>query len=67
MRIDPAEARAFLEAHPEVESVQVLITDAGGVARGKSIARDELTTLYTHGRNVAGSILGLDMRGEDVE
>lgn len=67
MRPDPAEADAFLEAHPEVETVQVLITDASGVARGKNIARDELAALYTHGRNVAGSILGLDMRGEDVE
>ena len=62
-----AEALEFLERHPDVEAVQVLITDLGGVARGKSIAREELETLYRSGRNVAGSILGLDLRGEDVE
>ena len=62
-----AEALEFLDRHPDVETIQVLITDLGGVARGKSIARQELETLYRSGRNVAGSILGLDLRGEDVE
>lgn len=61
------EALGFLAAHPEVEAVQLLITDPGGVARGKSIAREELEALYRRGRPVAGSILGLDLRGEDVE
>ena len=66
-RPDPQEALDFLAAHPDVEAIQVLITDAGGVARGKSLAREELEALYRNGRNVAGSILGLDLRGEDVE
>jgi glutamine synthetase len=66
-RADVAEALEFLQRHPEVEAVQLLITDLGGVARGKSIAREELEALYRDGRNVAGSILGLDVRGEDVE
>lgn len=67
MKADLEEARAFLEQHPDVEAIQVVITDLGGVARGKTIARQELESLYGNGRNVAGSILGLDMRGEDVE
>ena len=67
MNADVTEALYFLERHPGIEAVQVLITDLGGVARGKSIAREELQALYANGRNVAGSILGLDMRGEDVE
>lgn len=67
MKADPEEARAFLDQHPDVEAIQVVITDLGGVARGKTIARQELESLYGNGRNVAGSILGLDMRGEDVE
>ena len=67
MRADPAEAQAFLDRHPDVESVQLVITDANGVARGKSISREELLPMYRHGRQVAGSILGLDSRGEDVE
>jgi glutamine synthetase len=61
------EARAFLERHPDVETVQLVITDANGVGRGKNIAREEVETLYRSGRNVAGSILGLDVTGEDVE
>jgi glutamine synthetase len=67
MNADPGEAQAFLGQHPDVEAIQVVITDLGGVARGKTIARQELAPLYANGRNVAGSILGLDMRGEDVE
>ncbi len=63
----PDEARAFLDANPDVEAVQLVITDANGVGRGKNIAREELRALYGSGRNVAGSILGLDITGEDVE
>jgi glutamine synthetase len=61
------EARAFLAAHPDIEAVQLVLTDASGVGRGKNIAREELESLFTTGRNVAGSILGLDITGEDVE
>jgi len=61
------ELRAFLERHPDVEAVQLVITDLNGVGRGKNIAREELDALYGGGRNVAGSILGLDVTGEDVE
>jgi glutamine synthetase len=62
-----AEAAAFLEANPDIEAVQLVITDACGVGRGKNVAREELTALYGSGRNVAGSILGLDVTGEDVD
>src|SRR5512139_3077538 len=61
------EAQAFLERNPDIEAVQLVLTDANGVGRGKNLAREELAALYTHGRNVAGSILGLDVTGEDVE
>jgi glutamine synthetase len=63
----PDEARAFLDANPDIETVQLVITDANGVGRGKNIAREEVDALYRSGRNVAGSILGLDITGEDVE
>lgn len=63
----PEEARAFLAANADIEAVQLVITDASGVGRGKNIAREELDALYGSGRNVAGSILGLDITGEDVE
>jgi glutamine synthetase len=64
---DTNEAHAFLDANPDVEAIELLITDPGGVARGKLIAREELLSLFTDGRCVAGSILGLDVTGEDVE
>lgn len=57
----------FLAAHPDVEAVELLITDPNGVSRGKIIAREELDALFDHGRCVAGSILGLDVTGQDVE
>ncbi len=63
----PDEAATFLAANPDVEAVQLAITDANGIGRGKNIAREELESLYRSGRNVAGSILGLDVTGEDVE
>ena len=61
------EASAFLAAHPQIEAIELLITDPGGIARGKIVAREELAALYRDGRCVAGSILGLDITGEDVE
>ncbi len=64
---DDSEARDFLAANPDIEAIELLITDPGGVARGKLVARDELLSIYTDGRCVAGSILGLDVTGEDVE
>jgi len=63
----PDEVHAFFERNPDVEAVQLVITDLNGVGRGKNIAREELDALYAGGRNVAGSILGLDVTGEDVE
>lgn len=66
-RAGPDEARAFLERNPDVEAVQLVVTDLNGVGRGKNVAREELDALYGPGRNVAGSILGLDVTGEDVE
>jgi glutamine synthetase len=63
----PDEAAAFLDRNPDVEAVQLVITDANGVPRGKNVAREELAALFGPGRNVAGSILGLDVTGEDVE
>jgi glutamine synthetase len=62
-----AELREFLVRHPAIEAVQLLLTDPCGVMRGKSVRRHELEQLFASGRNVAGSILGLDVTGADVE
>lgn len=62
-----SEWRAFLAQHPHLEAVQLFLTDPSGVARGKTASIGELERLYQHGRPVAGSILGLDITGRDVE
>ena len=67
MIADAAELARFLEAHPDIRAVQIMITDPSGVLRGKSVRREELLRLYASGRQVAGSILGLDISGEDVD
>jgi glutamine synthetase len=64
---DQAELDAFLSANPDVEAVQIMITDPSGVLRGKSVRREELDRIFDSGRQVAGSILGLDITGEDVD
>jgi glutamine synthetase len=61
-----AELTAFLAANPDVEAVQIMITDPSGVLRGKSVRCVELERIFDSGRQVAGSILGLDITGEDV-
>lgn len=62
----PAEAEAFLAAHPEIEAFDIVLHDANGIGRGKIIRRHELMPFYTGGRHLPISILGLDIVGEDV-
>lgn len=61
-----AEATAFLAAHPEIEAIDIVLTDANGIGRGKIIRRHELEGLFANGRHLPISILGLDICGEDV-
>ena len=63
---DASEAEDFLARHPEIEAIDLVLTDANGVGRGKIIRRHELMSLYRHGRHLPISILGLDICGEDV-
>lgn len=63
---DPAEAEGFLAAHPAVEAIDILLHDSNGIARGKTIRRHELASVYGGGRHLPISILGLDILGEDV-
>lgn len=64
---DAAELAAFLRAHPDIQAVQIMITDPSGVLRGKAVRRSELERIFDSGRQVAGSILGLDITGKDVD
>jgi len=61
------ELEEFLRRHPDIAAVQLFITDPCGVPRGKLASVHELERLYAQGRPVAGSILGLDITGTDVD
>ncbi|AZO20382.1 glutamine synthetase [Mesorhizobium sp. M1E.F.Ca.ET.045.02.1.1] len=62
----PAEAKAFLDTHPDIEAFDIVLTDANGIGRGKIVRRHELMGIFENGRHMPISILGLDITGEDV-
>jgi len=64
---DPAEAQAFLDAHPQMNFFEVLYTGLSGVPRGKRLRRHELLPLYENGRFLPSSLLVTDITGKDVE
>ena len=64
---DIAEAEAFLAAHPQITAFDLVLVDLNGIARGKIVRRHELLPIFRSGRHLPGSILGLDVTGEDVE
>lgn len=61
------EADAFLATHPDVQNIELFIIDPCGVPRGKLLRREELRAIYENGRPLPSSILGLTIRGEDVD
>ncbi len=64
---DPAEAAAFLAAHPGIAFVDLMYTNLAGVARGKRLRRHEVMAAYEAGRYLPGSVLVVDITGLDVE
>ena len=64
---DLQEVDAFLAAHPDVHTIELFIIDPCGVPRGKLLRREELRAVYQSGRPLPSSILGLTIRGEDVD
>lgn len=61
-----AEAQAFLDANPDIESIQIVWTDLCGVIRGKVLRRDEVVPAWNDGRFFPISALVLDATGQDV-
>lgn len=67
MRPDPAqEAVDFLNRYPDVAAVDIVLTDAHGIGRGKMIRRHEVTALFTEGRGMPASLFAQDVSGDDV-
>src|SRR5688500_12098763 len=61
-----AEAEAFLAAHPSMQGFNLIWTGVSGVQRGKLLRREEVLGAYRNGRFLPGSIMGVDVNGEDV-
>lgn len=60
------EAQAFLAAHPQVQAIDVVLSDLHGIGRGKIIRRHELEGLYTAGRGMPGTLFAQGIDGVDV-
>lgn len=57
----------FLQAHPEIESVDLLISDLNGVMRGKWAPAEAIKKVDHPGVNLPMSVFGFDIWGREVE
>ena len=64
---DIAECEEFLAKNPDIDTIQIVFTNQSGVPRGKNLRRHDLLAIYQHGRYLPGTMLALDITGEDVE
>ncbi len=62
-----SEMNEFLQAHPDTQYVDLLISDMNGVVRGKRIERASLHKVYEKGINLPASLFALDINGSTVE
>ena len=60
------EAKAFFAANPDIDSIEMIYTDFGGVPRGKRLRQHEVIAVYESGRMFPGSITVVDIRGQDT-
>ena len=61
-----SEAEGFFAANPNVDSVEMIYTDFGGVPRGKRLRQHEVLSVYEIGRFFPGSITIVDITGQDT-
>lgn len=64
---DAAEAKAFFEANPDIDAIDIIFTNLSGVPRGKRLRRHEALAVYEDGRFLPGSVLVIDITGKDCE
>ncbi|MDZ7904508.1 MAG: glutamine synthetase family protein [Cypionkella sp.] len=73
MTIAPADAaplsevQAFLAKYPGAAAIDIVLTDAHGIGRGKTIRRHELESLFSQGRGIPASMFAQDVAGDDVD
>lgn len=61
------EAKAFLDANPDIRHTAIVFTDLVGVQRGKHLTRAEVLPAWENGRFMACSAMSMDITGRDVE
>src|SRR3990167_2576271 len=61
-----SEAEAFFKANPDVDSIEMIYTDMGGVPRGKRLRQHEVMAVYESVRMFPGSITVVDITGQDT-
>ncbi|KPL51854.1 glutamine synthetase family protein [Prosthecomicrobium hirschii] len=64
--IETGEVERFLEAHPETEAVEFLVTESNGVLRGKWAPAATIAKAFADGINFPFSMYGLDVWGREV-
>jgi glutamine synthetase len=61
-----AEADQFAAQNPNIQMIDCLIPDMGGVIRGKRMPIADLAKLYKNGISMPGSLFALDVTGENT-
>jgi glutamine synthetase len=65
---DAAQAwRAFKRRHPDTATVDLILPDLAGIARGKRLTAGAFEAAIGPGLTFASSIYGMDSRGENVD
>ena len=62
-----ASADAFLQEHPELQFVDLLIPDINGIVRGKRVDPSALAKVFERGIALPASIFALNIQGTTVE
>ncbi len=58
-----SEAEAFFAANPDIDAIDIIFTNLGGVPRGKRLRQHEVIAVYKSGRFLPGSLLVVDITG----
>ncbi|WP_432464247.1 MULTISPECIES: glutamine synthetase family protein [unclassified Agarivorans] len=61
------QVQKFLDAHPRLESIDLMLSDMNGVIRGKRIEPASLLKIANEGMCLPASVFALDICGETVE
>lgn len=63
----PKEVEALLSAHPEIDSVDLIVSDMNGILRGKRTHINDLAKVFSSGINLPAATHFLDVKGNVIE